>query len=414
MILTMLRVMLLGLIRDRSALVMAFVLPPLIYLIFAAIFSGTTGDALRLRVAVFDNAKTPVTERLASAIRAEPTFRAVSALPKTINELETMLRRAEIDVGVIIRRDPAQATTSATPPIQILGDEARAMAGPIVAGQVQRLFSEKLTDVAYRRSVGDIEHRLVKLSPQQKAQIDAVLSEVEKRLTSSDKERSTASTQDAESARLIEQINLPTHSTAGATVTYYAGAVGILFLLFSSFQGAMSLIDERQSGIINRLLAGGGSASTVVFGKFLYLTLQGALQLSLIFLVAYLAYSVDFTARWLDWTLITFAASATAAGIALFVGTLCSTRQQLQTLTNSLVLVVSALGGSMVPRFLMPPWLQDVSWIMPNAWAIEAYQALLWRNEPSTELVTPILMLLGVATVTVLLACGTMSARRLN
>ena len=37
------RVMLLTLLRDRAALVMAFVLPTVIFSIFAAIFSGAIG-----------------------------------------------------------------------------------------------------------------------------------------------------------------------------------------------------------------------------------------------------------------------------------------------------------------------------------------------------------------------------------
>ena len=69
MMLQTFRVMLLGLLRDRGALVMAFVLPPLIYMIFASIFAGTSGDQLRLRVALLDQVNSPVTQRLATAIR---------------------------------------------------------------------------------------------------------------------------------------------------------------------------------------------------------------------------------------------------------------------------------------------------------------------------------------------------------
>ena len=158
MILAVLRVMLLALLRDRGALAMAFLLPPLIYVIFATIFAGTTGDELRLRVAVLDSADTAVTRRIASAIRAEPGLRRTAREPQTRAELEEMVRVGEADAGVLLRSDPSQ--TASEPPIVVVGDASRAMATPIVAGQVQRLFGEKLPDVAYRRTIGDIERQL--------------------------------------------------------------------------------------------------------------------------------------------------------------------------------------------------------------------------------------------------------------
>jgi ABC-2 type transport system permease protein len=49
-------------------------------------------------------------------------------------------------------------------------------------------------------------------------------------------------------------------------------------------------------------------------------------------------------------------------------------------LSTFVILVLAAIGGSMVPRFLMPPWLQAVGWFTPHAWTIDAYQAILWRD----------------------------------
>jgi len=47
LILAMLRVMALSVIRDRGALALAFLLPPIIFIIFATIFSGSSGEEMR-------------------------------------------------------------------------------------------------------------------------------------------------------------------------------------------------------------------------------------------------------------------------------------------------------------------------------------------------------------------------------
>ena len=41
---------------------------------------------------------------------------------------------------------------------------------------------------------------------------------------------------------------------------------------------------------------------------------------------------------------------------------------------------MAALGGTMVPRFVMPQFMQTLSLITPHAWALTAYQDILVRG----------------------------------
>ena len=73
------------------------------------------------------------------------------------------------------------------------------------------------------------------------------------------------------------------------------------------------------------------------------------------------------------------------------------------------VLVLSAVGGSMVPRFLMPPWLQSLSWWTPNAWTIETLQLTLHPDMALRDVVQGWLVLLLLAVTGLLIGVGTAS-----
>ncbi|MBL8198911.1 MAG: ABC transporter permease [Chromatiales bacterium] len=113
----------------------------------------------------------------------------------------------------------------------------------------------------------------------------------------------------------------------------------------------------------------------------MFLVLQGMVQNTVIFGVAWLLYGVDVPGNFGAWLLISFCAAVLAAGLGLLLVTACRTRAQAQILPTVVILIMSAIGGSMVPRFFMPEWLQTVGWITPNTWALEAYSGLFWRGE---------------------------------
>ncbi|MES3022030.1 MAG: ABC transporter permease [Pseudomonadota bacterium] len=390
MIMAMLRVMALSLIRDRGALVMAFLLPPSIFVIFAIIFSGTSGEELHLQVVLGVSARSSLTERLETALRAEPWLRI---LPQTVPDQAAVVAAVEsgqADVGLWLRGELNETRTA---PLVVFVDPGKVMAGAILGGHLQRLIGLQLPDLVLSRTAPAIESLVGGYTPEQSARLAAVIEQL-----------ATGTTREDGVAGMIESRTVGPHNGSGAPVTYYAGAVAILFLLFSAMQSAATLIEERDSGIIDRIAVGPAGTDVVVVGKFLFLTAQGMVQASLIFAVAALAYDVKVLQHAGLWLATTLAAAAAASGLGLATAAACTSRHQAQTISTFVVLVCSAIGGSMVPRYMMPPWLQQIGWYTPNAWVIEAYHGVLWRGEDLTDLLPELGSLLAMAIVGTTLA----------
>lgn len=374
------RAMALTLLRDRGALLMTFVLPPLLFVLFAAVFAGTGGEASTIKVATGRASEAPAAETFLAALGRAADVELTRVAPDAVAD---KVAEGAADVGLVVRGDPSAATDK--PPLLIVTDAGRNVAAAILAARIQRLFTEDLPGLAMRRVASQIEILTGPFTPEQKARLEASVARAPELVAQG-------------GAELMERQSVP-RLRAEPGVSYYAGAIAMLFLLFSAVQGAASLVDERRSGVFDRIVMGRGGVAALVAGKLAFLLLQGLALLAVLFAVAQLVYGVHVLQHFGPFLAVCIAASAAAAGVALPLAAVARTRQQAQTLSTFAVLLLSAVGGSMVPRFLMPGWLQQAGIVTPTAWGIEAFQDVLWRGADLPALVPGLAVLVAFGAI---------------
>jgi ABC-2 type transport system permease protein len=79
------------------------------------------------------------------------------------------------------------------------------------------------------------------------------------------------------------------------------------------------------------------------------------------------------------------------------LATLARSRAQLSGLSTILILTMSALGGSMFPRFLMSETMQKFGLVTFNGWALDGYLKVFWRDAPLWQLWPQVLVLVVLA-----------------
>jgi len=328
-ILAVFKTMWLRLWRDKGALVLAFILPGFIFAIFAAIFSTASGGSLDLRVAYTVDGVAPATMEMGKAISDGATFEIIEGENWLARDVRESVRLGQADVGLVI------SDGSPLPTMTIYQDPAREVAATVIKGQIRQILADQ--------SGTSQEDPFITLSAMGDSGIIS--------------------------------------GTTDKSVTYYIGATAILFLMFAAMQGASISIDERRSGISERLMVGPKGALAMLTGKFLFLTFIGIAQVSVIILVAALFFKVQVLPHLLALAFISVGTAMLSSGLALFLASLCGSQTQMHTVSTFLVLLFSAIGGSMVPRFMMPSWLQDIGVITPNYWVIEGYYGILARGQ---------------------------------
>lgn len=182
-----------------------------------------------------------------------------------------------------------------------------------------------------------------------------------------------------------------------------------MFFVVASIAGLF--VEERSCGALTRLRTLGAMPWQLIASKIIpYLLVNGvqaALMLAvgiwLMPLIGGEGLSLE-GANWRALLLMLFAISLAAVSLALAVASLVSTHAQAATLGPILNVLMAALGGVMVPLFVMPEVMQKIAAWSPMNWGLEGLLDVLLRNGNVASVLPEVYRLAGFSALMLVLA----------
>jgi ABC-2 type transport system permease protein len=179
----------------------------------------------------------------------------------------------------------------------------------------------------------------------------------------------------------------------------------VFALFFVGVPFSNAFIKERQQGTLRRLRSTNVGRLTQFAGKLAPYFVINQVQVALMLLVgAYLVPLLGGEALALNgsplaFVLLSAALSIAALGLAMLIAVVARTNEQATLAAGVGNIVLAAIGGVMVPTFVMPEAMQAIAAYSPMAWGVDGFLELLLRGGGVLDIQSELLKLtaLGLA-----------------
>lgn len=411
--------------RDRGAFLMSFVLPIGFFTIFGFVFGSMRGSSTpRVTVLLVDEDRSDASRALVRGLLREPSLDAMTrskATKENPSPADYTAATAEADVrsggaptALIIpagfgANPIAFGPSTQRPTFQILQDSSDPVAAQVVAGMLQKTVMTSMPATMASMGSRYFDQEIGGLSPQQRKQMDESLARLRQLQDQEEKQQAQAPSASNASPDLGGMVAVSVRDVVGEKkkspmISYYAAGVGVMFLLFTASAAGGSLLDESDSGALDRVLSARVTMTTLLLGKLTWSALLAFVQLTIMFLWAAFVFHLDFFSHIPGFIVMTAITSFAVASFGMLLASLARTRGQLAAFSTLIILTMSALGGSMFPKFIMSDTMIRVGYFTFNSWAISGYQKIFWRDEPIRNLGPEAAVLVSSGIVLFLLA----------
>jgi ABC-2 type transport system permease protein len=189
----------------------------------------------------------------------------------------------------------------------------------------------------------------------------------------------------------------------GGTFSYTAPSNLVLFVFVNTFAVSTILAWDRRNGTVRRQLATPNRPTAILAGIGLAKLAFSIVQSTLILLIGALAFGVSW-GNPLGAAALVVAFSTVATSVGLLIGATARDADQAQSVGIPLSIAAGMLGGCMWPLDVVPRAMQVAGHLAPHAWAMDAWQELIYDRVGIGGILPNLAVLGGEALVIGLLA----------
>ncbi len=429
-ILTLVRKDLTLFLKDKTAIVLTFLVPFFVIYIVGNIFSGAGdngGLSSSIKLAIYDESGDSHTAALIDGLASEESIELIqdragpdqNRIPFDRESIRQGIVDHEYNFALIIPKDYLKEEGIGLR-LDFLSNPKNQIEAQIINGLIQKTIFTKLPqlmsgqfDNYQRELMGDQKYTefldglaaLISLSYD-----DAEYEDIRENMGFEGLSKllagETAEGEEGESnaALLSNMIEIDEDQVFGKELknpylTRMIGGYAIMFLLFATTGSAASLFEERNQGIFLRLLSMPVKRTHILWSKFIFNTLLGVTQALTLFIASSFLFKVEVFPNFLNLFVVSIFASAACTAFGMLLASISKTPQQAQGFGTLLIISMSALGGAWFPLSMMPSAMQVIGKFTLVYWGVESYLGALWEEAGLIALIPELSVLTGIAVV---------------
>ena len=409
--------------NDKAAVILTFLVPAILIVIFGNIFGGSGGTRGKIDVVVVNESETVVGKYFEDKLDSSKALRPIKEYSDGTGENKVTYRftaeKAKQYVvegkypAALIMPEEFYTDTSSSLKFKFYYDPKNEIEYAMIQGGLQETIMSEMPKIMpvlmqrqSRTNLGDVKGEQfnddIKDLIGQYFEIDEdSIQFFQTEFDSSFLYSEPDSVQQANNV-MNNIINIESEQVVGEEVenpglTRTVGGWAMMFLLFTLTGAATSLFEEKNEGSLKRLLCMPVKRSQILWSKYIYTISLGVIQLMVLFIFAWLIFDVNIWSNFFNLFIVILASAAAAVAFGMIVVSFAKSISQAEGISTLLILTMSAVGGSWFPVALLPDWMQTVAKFTLTYWSVEAFQNVLWRQSDFSSVAIHVLILLAIA-----------------